>query len=237
MKKLLTIAGIAATLACCAPGAKASIGITTNWTPVNISITVTTNGVEKEPSTDVYTEATGQAKISNTTLKNIFAHWAGVSSWPAGAMLVIGWDEPWSGHVLVVDESGTNVLFDTDDTGITDTYFYVEYGEDEGDYSWNEVDKTLYSYSEKEYKYGEFEFEDDDYYLPYTELYGYGNCTVSYTQHYTYVTDQYTTWSQTTDLDNANYSESDMYWLDEDYTTVNGSVNSSGSGKGEDYWY
>ncbi len=240
-KTILSALAIVAALAFCAPGAKATYaprtGITTNFTPVNISITVTTNGVEKSPSTDTYTRATGKAKIDNSTLLKIFAHWAGVSSWPAGTKLVIGWDEPWNGNVLVVDKNGTNVLYNTYSTN--SNYFYLDFYDDSdyvGASSYKEVDKDPGSYADDESFYGYFELYDDDVYLPYTYIYGYGNTTISYTQNWD-ANHKYTTWTQSTELKNGEYNYYEMYYLDEEYVTVSGSVTSSGSGKGENYWY
>lgn len=254
MKKLLiALAGIAAALGCFAPGAKAMemprTGITTNFTPVQISITVITNGVEKDVN-DVETGAVGKAKIDNSILLKIFAHWAGSNAWPAGTKLVIGWDAPWEGSVLVVDKSGTNVLFNSayeypisffDEAS---NYFYVDFDgkfEQSGDGpdSYKYIDKSSGSDSVTMHDYGYFELYDDEVYLPYTDIVGNGNTKISYTQNWkpNGTNTTYTTWSQTTDLKSGEDASSDIYWLDREYGQVSGKVTSSGSGKGEDYWY
>ncbi len=233
MKKLLIVlAGMAAALAFCASSAKARPDVTTDSTPLNVSIVIITNGVEKTDN-DVETGAVGKAKISNSTLLKIFAHWAEVDSWPAGAKLVIGWD--WDGEVLVVDKTGTNVLFDADAT--PDNYFTVDFRDEEGAESYKSVDKDPGSLSYTDYDYGDFEFYDDEVYLPYTDLYGEGNTTVSFTQNWN-AEDEDTTWSLTADMKNVQYAEgSDLDWLDEDYIQVGGSIRTSGGGKGANDYF
>lgn len=234
MKKLaVVLAGVVAVLAFCASGAKASAfdsprtGITTNFTPVDISFTVITNGVDKE-TTNGEARAVGEAKIDNSTLLKIFAHWAGVSSWPDGTKLVIGWDEPWRGRVLVVDKNGTNVLYNTDSTN--SNYFYVDFDNELGPESYNYVDKEPGSDTYKEYRYGYIELYDDDVYLPYTYILAYGNITESYTQNWN-SEDEDTTWHLKINMKSGEYSGGEMYYMDMAPIQVSGTLRSDGSGK------
>ena len=88
-----------------------SIGTVTNYSNLSISLTVTTN-IETIKGTHV----TFQTRPERITNKNILALLAtsdfANEAWPAGAQLVVGWDQQWSNDVLVVDRTGTNVLYD-----------------------------------------------------------------------------------------------------------------------------
>jgi hypothetical protein len=213
---------VAAAFTLCASSAKAGtpgIGMTTNFTPLNVSITVITDGVEKVTSSaDTY--PVGQAKINNSYLLTLFGHWAG-TNWPSGAKLVIGWDEPWTGDVLVVDKTGTNVLYNASTN--EDNYFYVDYLDYEGAGTWKYSSTDTYT----EYNLGYFELYDDDVYLPYTFFYGYGGTTFTFTQN----TSSHPTWNVNATL-NGVYTADDFYFLNRYDVTVTGNANTSGSGKG-----
>jgi len=47
-----------------------------------------------------------------------------VNPWKS-AQLVVGWSQGWNGDVLVVDKTGTNVLFDANYS--SDAYFVVNF--------------------------------------------------------------------------------------------------------------
>jgi hypothetical protein len=232
MKKLLTLAAVAASLAFCALGAQASIGITTNYTPLNVSFIITTNGPTITNGT-VITHSFGKLTWNNATLLNIFAHWAN-TNWPAGSKLVIGWDEPWVGAPLVVDKSGTNVLYDTYDTGKDDCSFYIEFGYDFGPYTQKAETKNPGSKTETYHVIATFDFSDPGVYLPDTSLSGIGEETITYTQNWD-KNHNFTTWSQKINI--APIIAPQLKYLDKEYDEMTGSFESSGSGKGESYFY
>lgn len=237
MKKILTLAAVAAALACCAPDAQASLGIITNYTALNVSFIFTTNG----PATTndgVVTVATGKVKWDNATLLNIFAHWTTnyTSGFPKGAKLVIGWDPRWDFEPLVVDKSGTNVLFDTDQTG-TNAYFSVSLFGDQRAFSEKESQKSPGAKTVTANEVGSFEFSDPGVYLHNTVINGVGNETTTFTQNWNKNAD-FTTWSLKIDL-GSFYSEVVEYLGEEDSSaTASGSITTDGGGKGENiFWY
>src|ERR1700744_3959596 len=95
---------------------QASIGVTTNFNKLNISIVVTTNATPVTVD-NVTTWKASRAKLANKDLLTIFAGTNFANTiFPTGAQLVVGWDDPWQGDVLVVDKSGTNVLYDVNNS-------------------------------------------------------------------------------------------------------------------------
>jgi hypothetical protein len=235
MKNLFVLAALAMGLSCMIPGANAEIvpetGMTTNFTPVNISITILTNGVDTDTSNST-SQVVGMAKIDNNTLLNIFAHWAGTNKWPAGTKLVIGWDFPWYGDVLVVDNKGTNVLYNAD-YGRTN-YFYVEYENESGPVANKYVETASGSDYTDMHDSGGFGLYDAGLYLKSTDIFGTGNTLVSITQNFN--NEGFTTWRMTADLKSGEGCQVDEYWLDEANCEVSGSINSSGSGKGQNHY-
>ena len=116
--KTLSVAVIAAaSLAFCATSAKAypSAGITTNYDTVTLSATLMTNGYAetKQGTNEESTFVMKSVKFVNKDLLNLLTNsdFAGFP-FPTGSKLVLGWDGNWNGDVLVVDKSGTNVIYD-----------------------------------------------------------------------------------------------------------------------------
>ncbi len=140
------ILAAAATLILGAFSAKATpyIGTVTSFSKLNILLVITTNG------TSVFNGhatkyPTGTVKITNKQLLDLFAEWDN-TTWPAGAQLVQGWDEQWDGHVLVVDKTGNNVLYDAigDDSS---HYFEINIDTYSGSYSGTDDDSDPGTYS------------------------------------------------------------------------------------------
>jgi hypothetical protein len=218
--------------------AKASIGVTTNNSKVKFSFTVTTN----RPSTSkavnggtLYKYSTGTFKVGNKQLLDLATQWAGadrtVDPWKT-ASLVVGWESAWDGDVLVVDKTGTNVLYDCD-TGVA--YFYVEFNDYDGSYTetYLDADPGYETWTETYTAY--FELYDDGTFLPYTYFYIYGGNKQTFKQSWD-ASGNYTTWS---DSESSTYPyNADCYFLDNSRTTVTGSISASGKGKGMNwYWY
>ena len=89
--------------------AKATIGQTLDTSTLNISLTISTNNFT-ETETSVK-ETIKSSKMVTKDLLNLFQtpDFAD-TTFPPGSKIVTGWD--WHGDVLVVDKTGTNVLFD-----------------------------------------------------------------------------------------------------------------------------
>lgn len=113
-KNLLCVLIATVSLAFCANVARASIGIVTNYDTLTFSATIVTNrSFAAEIPGGGYKAVLGPEKCVTKDLINLltnedFAN----SSFPANSKLVVGWDQGWNGDVLVVDSTGTNVIFD-----------------------------------------------------------------------------------------------------------------------------
>lgn len=218
------------------------IGIVTNYSTLDISLVITTN-----PASVVVGKSTkwtvGAVKFTNTQLLELFSEWAG-TGWPTGAQLVQGWDNEWYGDVLVVDKTGTNVLYDaTADYYNTQThYFYLDIFAGYGSYNETQSDVDPGSESFTWFNSGYFALFDDNYYLPYTYLYSYGPNTEVYSENWNDLGNEIggvTKWSdsETFTINNASESvlNSPMYFVNsaQSYAdfTISGSITSKGKGK------
>ena len=166
----------------------------------------------------------------------MFAHWDSadrtIQPWKS-AQLVIGWD--WDYDVLVVDKTGTNVLFDAS-AGYHyayDYYFYVDFFDAYGAGTETYVAADPGSETVKSFNSAYFELYDVYYYLPYTDLSAEGGSTQSFKQTWD-VNDDPLKWS---DTETANFLYSgDNYFLDVGMrTTVSGRISTSGHGKDYNY--
>jgi len=101
--------------------------VVTNYSVISFALTITTNEPIIEKGT-TETRKIGSAKFATKDLLNLlagsdFAH----TNWPTGAQVVIGWDQPWESHVLVVDKSGSNVLYDVTGGNTTNANFEINF--------------------------------------------------------------------------------------------------------------
>jgi hypothetical protein len=236
----LGILATAATLALCVSSAKAApfISVVTNYSKLNVSLTVVTNGQWVNSGTTEKLK-TGQAKIGNKQLLDLFAGWSDSNRtnepWKS-AQLVIGWDPRWEGDVLVVDKTGTNVLFDADYQD--DAYFYVDFVYDSnwGAYNETRINDSPGSVTWTAMNSAYFELLDNNYYLDYTSLGGYGGSLQDFKQSWD-ASGYYKDW---TDSQNAKFNYAGgQYYLDYgSETTVSGNITADGNGKGlNGYWY
>jgi len=230
--KLGTLA-LTAALALGAYSTKAIIvDVTTNYSKLNISATVTTNSAEVVSGSS-WKYPVKTAKFGNKQLLDLFAHWDSadrtIQPWKS-AQLVIGWD--WDYDVLVLDKTGTNVLFDAS-AGYHyayDYYFYVDFWDEYGvgNDSGKEADPGYYAGTDTGTAY--FELYDDYYYLPYTDLSGYGGNKQTFKQSWD-INGAYTTWS---DSETAKfpYNGGNYYRDQGSDVTVTASISAKGKGKG-----
>jgi hypothetical protein len=214
------------------------IGTVTNTSKINVSITMKTNLFSSNG--DLEKQTLKSAKINNKYLLDLFAQWASIEqsttvTWPDGARLVTGWDAEWNGDVLVVDKTGTNVLYDATATDGNSTHYFEYYNDyfDDGAFTYNYLDASPGFYNYVDYDSGEFYLYDDDYYLDYTYLWGY---YTPYTIHFNEnwdVDGNYLKWSESGKF--AVFG-TDADFLD-NQTTWNGSIQENGHGVGvNNYW-
>ncbi len=235
IKTLSCILGAVTALALCTSTAKAVISTTTQNSPLNFSATITTNTPEKV-SGNSWHRGVKSAKIGNKQLLDLFAGWAGadrtVGPWKT-AKLVVAWD--WSNDVLVVDKTGTNVLFDaTADRNATEThYFYVDFWDEYGVGDESGVDNKPGHYSVTDKGTAYFELYDDNYYLPYTDLWSDGGSKQVFNQTWD-ASHVYKNWKDTESATFPFNGDQSFLGTGSDVTTT-ATVSASGHGKGQNY--
>ncbi len=199
--------------------------LVTNYSKLNISFVITTNKDDVDNG-KVTKYPTGTVKITNKQLLELFAEWDG-TTWPAGAQLVQGWDEAWDGHVLVVDKTGTNVLYDAYGDGSTFSFQFVceSY---EGSLSGTASDSDPGTASYVESNYGFVELVDHGHVLSYTDISAYGACAEKFSDSWD-SNHVYTKWS---DSEKFTATFADQYFLNNLQTSYSVEVSSSGHGTG-----
>lgn len=146
-------------LAFCATSAKAySIGMETNYDTVTFSATIATNAIT-EYTTNGIKSVVKSEKLVTKDLLNLLSNgdFAGMP-FPTGSKLVIGWD--WNaGDLLVVDKTGTNVLYDAT-AGNPTNFVTINFFNQTGAPSYNFAEKGTGSYTLTWYNDGSFELMD-----------------------------------------------------------------------------
>lgn len=232
MKIKLTLMAIAATLALNhSAKASASIGTTTAHSAFNAAIVVVTNAPSfVQNGNTIYKVA--NAKIGNKELLNLFAAWD-ETTWPTGAKLVVGWD--WDGDILVVDSTGTNVLFDADWEDYA--YFYIDWDDEDG------AKQAVYNGANPGYDYWT-ELEASDWILysdvgsaPYIYLWGDGGNVQSFQQSW----DANGNWKSWTESETLTFPfQGDQYFIDSSWsrTSTKATFTTVGGGTGVNpFWY
>jgi hypothetical protein len=250
----LAVAGIVGV--CNVGAATDSIGVTTDSTTLNVAIIVMTNAPSKTSNSNstsiTYSRTIKSFKITNKQLLTIFQNWASASCSSIafdGTKIVIGWDEPWNGDVLVVDKTGTNVLFDAS-TGATpcgggggdgesvgggEAYFYVDFDDLDGAQTRKFVDASPGSDTYTEFYGSDYELYDDDVFLPYTDLIGNGGTKATFAQKWD-MNRVYSTWNLS--ATGTFPLQGNAYFYDSDEGSVKASIKTKGSGNGNNrYWY
>lgn len=119
LRNLTYVIAVAAIVAFCAPSAKAiNFGFTTNYDVLNITATITTNA-ETTPKSDDYVWTDHTVALDNKAILSLLEgpDWYN-GTFPTGSKLVVSWDAAHNvssgatGDILVVDKTGTNVLYD-----------------------------------------------------------------------------------------------------------------------------
>ena len=226
LKTLTCAIAAVAALVFCAPSARAvtGIGLVTNYSVLNISLTLKTNVYSESGSVETY--KVGSKKFVTKDLMNLLESTDFYNgTFPAGAKLVQGWDEPWSGDVLVV--LGTNVLYNA---SVGSYYIRIDWYDYNGTYdsTYKDADPGYYNFTR--YNTGYIEIYDDDH--SYVEFNAVGPATINYKESWN--TEIYTGWSQ-----NANMAPSygGNYFGDSSEGFLSGTITESGSGKGYAYYW
>lgn len=213
----------------------ASIGTTTNSTPLNVAITAVTN-IQSKTSGNTTTYATKTVKLTNKDLIALFARWSTVASNSfavSGMKLVIGWDQPWNGDVLVVDKDG-NVFFDA--SAGNDPFFEVVFDDEDGAYNEKYVNASPGSDTFTEFEGSYFELYDNNIVLPYTDVFGYGAGKVTYSQKWD-KNGKYSGWKLSATGMFPLYG--DQFINDSNQGSASAAFKTSGTGKTgfNNYWY
>ncbi len=200
-------------------------GVTTNSSVLSVGLIIMTNAPSVSAN-NVTTWKTGSAKMGNKELLALLAETNFANTtFPMGAHLVVGWDAPWSGDVLVVDKSGTNVLFDANNSG--SEHFTVNFFNGPGAFTKIDDENNPGYETRTEYNQAYFEFEDD---ANNTFIYGVGPCLEKFTQKWD-SSHNFTSWSdgETFSVNGANSNEE---FNNNSGATVIGGLGATGKGKG-----
>jgi hypothetical protein len=234
MKITKLVLSAAAALGFCALQAQAlaSISTTVYNSDLSVAITVFTNKATVDLSTNTTHSGVVSGKIGNKQLLDLFAAWAGADRttqpWKS-AKLVVGWDHEYD--ILVVDKTGTNVLYDATSTGNDSIGFYVDFFDEYGAGDWTEKTGTSGYYTVDDTDSADWYLYDEDVTLPYTYLWGNGfNHQITSTSY----TPTSAHWS---DSEHAVFGpQGDQYWLDVGYySSTSADFVATGGGKGEEY--
>jgi hypothetical protein len=226
MLKTPAVAVIAAiSLAFCVANVKATVPVTTSYSIVSFSEILTTN--------DIVATATGSKgvigsqKFVTKTLLNLLTNsdFAG-TNFPVGSKLVIGWDR--SGALLVVDKTGTNILYSASG-GTGGNRIIINFYGQEGALSYNLNTNGVGNLNVTWHNNASFSLVDTNLAL---NLAAKGPCT----EHFIYKSFNGTnipTWadSQSFKMDGAD----ETVGPDPFTGTLTGSITANGSGKGLTY--
>ena len=233
MKSIKLALWAVVTLAFGISSARAGIGIVTNYSKLTVSAIVTTNG-NASTNGSVFKQPVSKVKLGNKQLLALFGQWAGTDSWPVGAQLAVGWDPypSWNGDILVVDKTGTNVLYDASVS--SNNYFYVTFNSYYGAYTESQLNATNAAGYDNITQWYSSELGLYDGGLPYTDILATGGDTQVFKQSWSATA--YTTWS---DSESALMpTQGQQVYLDNEAVSFSATVKAVGKGKGENpYWY
>lgn len=233
--KTLTVAVIAAvSLVFCVTSAKAYsvIGYTTNYDTVNFSVTLTTNKFTATTNEAIanWKYISVSQKFVTKDLLNLLTNldFAG-TSFPTGSKLVVGWDPQWNGDLLVVDKSGSDVLYDATTHSPNDgNYVAVNFYNQQGSPNFNEtanITNMTGSISLAWYNNGSFKLIDQTNGISITG-------TGPSTEHFNFkaVSAISSTWSDSQSF--VTYGADEISGPSAFPGTLTGSITASGRGKG-----
>ncbi len=203
----------------------APIGVVTNSSAVTVNLTVTTNAPSKTVGT-VTTYKIATAKINNASLLALFATWNG-TNFPTGARLVIGWDAPYQGDVLVVDTTGTNVLFNASNwSNSANQSCVIDFFFNTGAYTQTYIDASPGYDTWVWYNEGAFTLKDT---ATSTDLSGFGPSTERFRQNW----DSNGNYSSWTDSEMFTLNGAAQTFRGVQQSTLKGQINAGGKGRGQ----
>ncbi len=224
IKKLICALSVMTSLAFCAPSVKAVLPVVTNYSTVTITAILTTNALV-QTSTGIKAIIGSKKLVTKDLLALLESPDFANFPFPTGARLVIGWDASWNGDVLVVDKTGTNVLYDatlgTDGNNVT-INLYNQTGSASYNYSTNNTGAFTLVWHNN----GSFALTDSGASLNIT---GAGPCTDNFTFK-GFDSDNNATWSdsQSFNMYGAHEANGVSFFAG----TLTGSIKVSGKGKG-----
>ena len=234
IKSLLCAIVAATAFAFCTASANASIGIVTNFDVLTLTLTVRTNPPPIiRVSTKVFQINT--VRLATKDILNLLqtAQFAD-TKFPSGSRLVLGWDEPWNGHVLVVDSTSTNVLFDAGATNLN--YVTVNFFAEPGAFSGTSGLANPGSQSFTLFNNAMFALYDsttgDTNILTY--LSGAGPCRQTYRLSWD-KNGNPTTWSDNQNFSGVNGGRQVLNGVP--YGTISGTITGRGSGSGAPFFF
>jgi len=239
MKLKFTLMAVAAAMAVSYQAQAGVTSVSTNHAALTVALTVSTNAQETS-SGDKFREGAKKVKIDTKDLLDLFAAWDGadrtIEPWKS-ARLVLAYDQPWNGDVVVVDKTGTNVLFDANDT--VDDFFVVNFFADIGIETFSGIDAAPGHFSATEMNTGNWTLVDNGVVLVSTFLGdddgggGIGGATVNFTQTFD-ATDAFKNWNASETL-NTPEEEGDQTFMGRG-ASAGGSIKATGHGVGSNLY-
>jgi len=236
---------MAAVVTFCAPSARATSNFTTNYDVLNITATIQTNEVTNpKPGVTLYTIHT--VALDNATILSMLEgpDWND-GTFPTGSKLVVSWDagenvsNGEAGDILVVDKTGTFVLYDASETLWSESglasmtvNFFGEYGAYKANLNTNSVgsfDFTIFNNTSFEINDGENTtnlFIDTT--GPSTEIYTQGWKTFNLGD---ILASDFTSWSDSVRADTYG-AGTNVVVNNSNSSTVTVKISASGHGKG-----
>lgn len=243
IKTLTCATAAAAVLAISASDVQAvgpTTSLTTNDVILNFALTISTNTAASVSTTATnYTIKVASEKLVNKNLLTMLegSDFANVP-FAAGAQIAIAYDGPWNGDVVVVDKTGTNVLYDVTENGhSTNATFAINLTQENGAFSEKYNYKPSGSVSSTAYDGGSFTLLD----IPNkVSMTGNGPSTVTFTQILNsskpFTTNPFASWT-----DSANFSffgaSNEAALNQTNYVTISGTITGKGKGKGENTYF
>lgn len=207
------------------------IGTVADYSTMTIALTIKTNFETCTATCNKYQFAS--VKLATKDVLNLLAGPAFANTtWPAGAKLVAGWDILWNGDVLVVDSTGSNVLYDASAGAGTGGASYLslnpffEFGPKTGTSPVTNPGTESYTWANN----GNFHLVV--YSTSMTILHGTGSCTEKFSQKWD-ASGNPTTW---TDTEVYSQNESDQILQGNGSAELSGTITLSGRGSGSP-WY
>jgi hypothetical protein len=233
MKILTTVIAATAAFAFCASSARAVSLTTTNDIILSLTLTISTNS-ETFVSDTNYSFKVGSVKLANKNLLQLLGGGNGFADevFSNTDQIAIAYDAPWGGDVVIVDKTGSNVLYDvTKNGGNTNATLAINLLKNDGTYNEKVDYKPSGSLGFTTYYGGTFTLLDNTNDINIT---GSGPASVTYTQALTsskeFSTNELASW---TDSATFNFfGASNEHALDKDFVTISGTVTGKGSGKG-----